>query len=130
MKVDKVENSWHSKASTLKVHRIIKVISKKYCQLQENLPLFYFEILPSNHCPNKRQFANYSIRKPIEDAEQAGYDCSALSGTSQLVDVKLLEKVNFSYPVVKCLGFNNQYHVYLSSLLSATGVFQPEMAYQ
>ena len=95
-----------------------KLYQKKYYQLQENLPLFYFEILPSNHCPNKRQFANYSIRKSIEDAEQAGYDCSALSGTSQLADVILLEKVNFSYPLFKWLGFNNQYHVYLSSLLS------------
>lgn len=95
-----------------------KFYQKKYQQLQENLPLFYFEILPSGHCPNKRQFADFSIRKSIEEAEKAGFDCSALSGISRLEDVKLLHKINYSYPVVRWMGFNNQYHIYLSSLLS------------
>ena len=58
VKVDKVEKMLAIEGieaeSTLDYK---KLYQKKYITLNEHLPLFYFEIIPSHHCPNKRQFS-------------------------------------------------------------------------
>lgn len=95
-----------------------QLYEQKYIRLGENLPLFYFEILPSSHCPNKRQFANGAILQSVKDAERRGFDCSQLSGIKSPVVPESLKKASFYFPVIYWYGGNNQYHHYLKSLLS------------
>lgn len=119
VKVDKVEKMLALEGieaeSTLDYK---KLYEKKYLALGEHLPLFYFEVIPSHHCPNKRQFSDYAILNSIRVAEKANYDCSQLSGTTSLVAEDQLQKVSFPLPVIYWYGSHNQYHYYLSSVLS------------
>lgn len=91
---------------------------KKYIALGEHLPLFYFEIIPSHHCPNKRQFADYAIVHSIRLAEKAGFDCHRLSGATSPIITEKLNRVAFPLPVIYWYGSHNQYHQYLSSILA------------
>ena len=94
-----------------------QLYEKKYYQLKENLPLFYFEILPSTHCHNKRQFAHFRDRQWIEDAQKRGLDCSGIRVSTKPIDTLALAKKSFSYPVLHWNGFHNQYHRYLTSII-------------
>lgn len=94
-----------------------QLYEKKYYLLKENLPLFYFEILPSTHCHNKRQFAHYRDRQWIEEAEKKGLDCSSLVASAKPIDTLTLTKKSISYPVIYWNGFHNQYHLYLTSII-------------
>ena len=119
VKVDKVEKMLAIEGieaeSTLDYKELYR---KKYIALKEHLPLFYFEIIPSHHCPNKRQFSDYAIFSSIRLAEKEGYDCHHLSGTKVMADVQNLQKVSFPWPVLYWYGSRNQYHTYLLSVLS------------
>ncbi len=119
VKVDKVEKMLAIEGieaeSTLDYKELYR---KKYIALKEHLPLFYFEIIPSHHCPNKRQFSDYAIFSSIRWAEKEGYDCSHLSGIKVMADVQNLQKASFPWPVMYWHGCQNQYHSYLMSVIT------------
>ncbi|MBK8701976.1 MAG: ABC transporter permease [Saprospiraceae bacterium] len=91
---------------------------KRYIQSNQHLPLFYFEILPSTHHPNKRAITSKKMRNTITQYEKQGYDCSKPDQFTKDFDPAQLQKPTFFYPVFQWNGSHNQYHQYLKSLAS------------